>query len=213
VALSDLLGIGNIVFDFGANVGYYTVFMSYLVGENGYIHAFEPNPICLPQLKKNLRSLKNVNIVESAVIDTGSKMIDFYLDKRSGTDGVASSITPEWTYGGPVDANHIHKIRVPAICLDDYCKTINKSPNLVKLDVEGSEILALRGFSESLEKYNPHIILEYNSDGQGKTDTAISFLEDYGYNLIDLSNYMMVLQPIIPIKNYFAICLQFIKIK
>ena len=63
---------GSVVFDIGANVGYYTLLASLLVGPGGKVFSFEPVPRNLFYLRKHLamNRLKNVTVFEEAASDT-----------------------------------------------------------------------------------------------------------------------------------------------
>ena len=62
---------GNFVIDLGANIGYYTCILAKLVGKDGKVFAFEPDPRNLKLLEKNIKvnEYNNVVIVDKAVSD------------------------------------------------------------------------------------------------------------------------------------------------
>src|SRR5687768_1994453 len=60
---------GDVVFDIGAHLGFYTLLLSKLAGEGGKVFAFEPNPELLPSLRRTLEEPKNVQLFEVALSD------------------------------------------------------------------------------------------------------------------------------------------------
>src|SRR6266436_706615 len=67
----ELVGPGDVVYDIGAHVGFYTLLASVLVGHTGRVVAFEPSPRNLAYLRRHLamNRLNNVTVVEGAVYD------------------------------------------------------------------------------------------------------------------------------------------------
>ena len=72
------LGAGGVFFDVGANLGYYSLLASRLVGDSGRVLAFEPAPHILPLLEANVGHRKNVSIVRKALSAAGGSM-DFHV--------------------------------------------------------------------------------------------------------------------------------------
>jgi FkbM family methyltransferase len=120
---------GMTAFDVGANVGYYTLLMASRVGPTGRVLAFEPDPANIAALKKHLvlNEINNVEIIEAAVSDqTGTSFFSC-----AGSQGVLSSAG----------------ISVKTVVLDEY-----PAPDFIKMDIEGTEVSALRGSARILDK-------------------------------------------------------------
>lgn len=144
---------GNTVFDIGANNGYYTVLASKLVGKNGKVYAFEPDPQSLKLLYKNLKlnNCNNVFVIESAL---GDKKCKLTLNQDTSNPGESS-------------LSHMaknNKIIVDVITLDQFVKNQKiKKIDLIQMDVEGSEISVLRGGIQTLQSHKiSKIITECN---------------------------------------------------
>ena len=95
---------GNIVLDIGANIGYYTLIMSKLVGSTGKVYAFEPEPKNFEVLKKNieLTKLDNVILEQKALSDIDG-VTYLELSKDSGQHRLSD-----------------HGVKVEQITLDSY---------------------------------------------------------------------------------------------
>lgn len=131
----------NIVFDVGANNGYYTILASKLVGKNGKVYAFEPDPQSLKLLYKNIEinNCRNVIVVESALGNKKGKLILSQDISNPGESSLSSKISGK-------------KITVMVETLDQFVKKqkINKI-DLIQMDVEGSELNVLRGGIQTLQ--------------------------------------------------------------
>lgn len=166
---------GDIVYDIGAHVGFYTLLASELVGERGKVFAFEPLPRNLYFFKKHtvLNSCSNIEIIEAAVSDK---------------EGRVSFSEGESSFTGKL--NEEGRLKVISITLDDLLKEGKiLPPNIIKIDVEGAEYQVLKGAFDILKKYKPALILSIHN--VESFTNCISFLEGLNYQLesIDDENY------------------------
>jgi FkbM family methyltransferase len=139
---------GDTILDIGANIGYFTLLFSKLVGETGIVHAFEPDPNNFSILKKNIEinNIKNVVLNQKAISDV-SKKISFYLcDYNHAQHRIYPS------------SRCTEEIQVDAITIDEYfdSDSISGKINFIKMDVEGSEFEAIHGMKNTL-KSNPQL--------------------------------------------------------
>ncbi|MCX6715589.1 MAG: FkbM family methyltransferase [Candidatus Taylorbacteria bacterium] len=140
---------GMNVLDIGANIGYYTVIASRLTGSSGQVFAFEPEPVNQEFLKKNIaiNSLKNVTPVAMALSNTVGKHKLYLTEDNKGTHALADNrSTGKYIL---VDTNTLDAF------LDKH-----GSPriDIMKVDIEGAEALALDGMYQTLSG-NPNIML------------------------------------------------------
>ena len=158
---------GDVVFDVGAHVGFYTLLGSLLVGRKGRVIAFEPVPENLNYLKQHLEinSVSNVEIVEAAVSD------------RNGCERLSSGPSSSmWHF----DAQG--ELEVQTISLDELMLNGKlPPPNLIKMDIEGAEVHALNGSAGVINEFHPVIIL--STHGSDVHQKCCSFLESAGYRL------------------------------
>lgn len=130
---------GDIVWDVGANVGYYTRRLSDRAGPNGYVCAFEPVPSCFAKVEQ--LALPNVKAINVALGST-----DETLHMTMSTDplGVSHSLAAP-----PPDAGN--SIPVQVVRGDKIRSTLSlPQPNVVKIDVEGFEEEVLLGMRETV---------------------------------------------------------------
>jgi len=144
---------GDLVIDIGANIGYYTLLFAQLVGPNGKVYAFEPDPINFAVLKKNIEinNYKNVILIQKAVSNSNT-MTKLYLSKSHAENRIFDS-----TSDGMPDY-----IEIETIKLDEFFKNKNEKINFIKMDVEGTEILIVQGMLDFLHKQdNLKIMTEF----------------------------------------------------
>lgn len=150
---------GMTVFDIGANAGHHLLLLSKLCGPEGHLHAFEPVPENVACLSETLRlnRLSNVTLHELAVSD-GEGTAEF---KFNGVfDGFGC--LAQGGHGRSADrAVPRGSIRVQTIDLDTFCERFRiSSVDLIKVDIEGAELLALRGMTRTLRAHLPVLIME-----------------------------------------------------
>ena len=144
---------GNIFFDIGANIGFYSFYMGPLCGASGAVHAFEANPTLIPHLRRSVELNKgNSNIIvnEVAVGREAGKTLELYDPDRIGG---SSLFKLAWL-------NTTRTVKVPVTTIDEYTKRNNiKRIDVVKIDIEGAELDAFRGMEESFKVCPPWLIV------------------------------------------------------
>jgi len=143
---------GMYVMDIGANIGYYTLLFSKLVGSDGRVYAFEPHPEIFKMLRHNTRNKRNVIVLQKAISNMEEER-ELFLSKK--TTGSHSFYMTEFSEGS---------CKIETMRLDDFFQAEGiKRCDLIKIDVEGAEPLVIEGmrnFIESADKLL--IILEFN---------------------------------------------------
>jgi FkbM family methyltransferase len=133
----------DIVLDIGANIGYYTLIFAGLVGKNGKVFSFEPDPKNYFLLEKNveINGYQSVILTRKAVSDSNGK-IRLYLceDDNSGDHRIYNS------HDGR------KSIETETVQLDDYFKDFFGRIDFIKIDIQGAEGLAFRGMFDILDK-------------------------------------------------------------
>lgn len=175
IGLSKLLRLGDLAFDVGAHFGAIAAMMGAAVGPYGRVVAFEASPRSVGQLHVDLNHSNafNVTVIHAAVAERSGELLPVHYGVNSASDAIGPR------KGADPDAY------VPSLALDDYVRQLGRAPRVVKLDIEGAELLALRGFQDTLSKHHPALIIETFSG-----DLALDeMLQSLGYNLcVDLSD-------------------------
>lgn len=164
---------GDTVLDIGAMIGYYTLLFAKLVGENGKVYAFEPEPTNFALLKKNveINNYKNVILIQKAVLDTTEKCRLYLCKDNAGRHQIRNS---------DLDTNQ-EFIEVESIKLDDYFKNYTGKIDFVKIDAEGAEARVFQGMSDIIKQNKKiKIITEFHAFLLEKAGT------DYEYFLKSL---------------------------
>jgi FkbM family methyltransferase len=115
-------------------------------------HAFEANPEVAEVLAKRFRHKSNA-LVHCEALSSESGVADFYVPlANTGVAGLR--VTPTATKEGK-----IREVRVPVKTLDDYLDDIDAC-RIVKLDIEGAELLALKGARRLISRDKPLVYFE-----------------------------------------------------
>ena len=135
---------GDIVIDIGAHVGYYTLLMAQLVGENGKVYSFEPDPVNFQLLKKSveINGFENVVLIQKAVSNITDKVKLFLGDDDSAINRIYDAKLG--------DAKE--SIDVESVTIDEYFKENDELVNFIKIDSEGSEIKIINGMKQFLSR-------------------------------------------------------------
>lgn len=153
---SKILKEGDTVLDIGANIGYYALLESKLVGVSGVVYAVEPIRNNLSLLKKNIKlnNADNIKAYNLAIGDKDKEKIQIY--KRS--KGNLSSLTSL-----PSDYGEVVSVEeVPMSTVDSFVnKEMASSPKFIRMDVEGYEANILEGMSDALS-HRPHLQIEFH---------------------------------------------------
>ena len=142
--LKRTLKPGDVFIDAGANIGVYTVLASHLVGPEGEVISIEMMPDTADRLESNIRmnQLGNVRVVRNALSDTAGQTL--VATVHEGKYGQAT-IVPD-----PAQAAACAQITVQTTTLDAVAGDM-PFVRLMKIDLEGAELAALRGGSVLLQ--------------------------------------------------------------
>ena len=144
--LRKILFQGAVVVDVGANIGIYTEFLSRCVGPTGLVHSFEPSPDNFKRLFGVTRNLSNVRLTQAAVGERSCEC-KLYISDKLNVDHRAYK----------ADGDSRRAVPIQMVALDDYFKS-GQRVDVLKMDIQGYELHALRGAQRVLEE-NPDINL------------------------------------------------------
>jgi FkbM family methyltransferase len=155
-AIGKLVEPGMVSYDIGANIGYISLLLAHAAGESGRVIAFEALPQNVARLRQNLAlngMEERVEVVHAAVTDQ-PKPVHFLVGPSSGTGKVKGS-------AGRHELHYSQSITVPGIALDDFVfGRGHPKPDMMKIDIEGGEVLAVPGMLRVLSEVRPVILME-----------------------------------------------------
>jgi FkbM family methyltransferase len=148
--LRKILFQGAVVTDVGANIGIYSQFLSRCIGPTGLVHSFEPSPDNFGRLSASTRHLSNVRLTHAAVGERSGEC-KLYVSDKLNVDHRAYK----------ADGDSRRAISIEMVALDDYFKP-GERVDLIKMDIQGYELHALRGAQRVLhENMEIHLLLEF----------------------------------------------------
>lgn len=191
-----ILKKGDVVFDIGANIGLTAIYAAKRIGINGNVFAFEPMPNTCDILNYNIRlnKLKNITSINVALSDRiGFAEIYDNIHINRG----AASLYSEKKENGitiPLDTlnNIIYKYKIDKI-------------DLIKIDIEGSEISMLKGaFNVFNLERKPIICIEFSREvkSENSVDSLYDILKiELNYELFKQLKGKDTPTPLVPIKS------------
>lgn len=174
-----MLKPGAVMFDVGANVGYFSLLAAKAVASTGRVYAFEATPAVAERLAENvnLNGLDNVSVIHSAVCDRDGE-VEFRIQIDDSEGNSLVNFSGDWP-----------RIRVPAMTLDEFvARNQIDRVDLIKIDVEGAEPLVLKGAKSLLTRPGrPALVIEVfpaalRSAGSSKSK-LLDELSEYGYRV------------------------------
>ncbi|MEA2236568.1 MAG: hypothetical protein QOC81_1292 [Thermoanaerobaculia bacterium] len=158
---------GDVVFDIGANVGFFTLLASKLAGPSGHVYAFEPFPRNLSYIEKHLRlnDVTNVTVQPIAIASTSGSAR--FGDGENDSQGRLSEKG---------------EVVVRTASLDDLMAEGSvRIPAFIKMDIEGAESEALRGASTLLASTGLTLVL--STHGHVQQERCWAALQSAGFDL------------------------------
>lgn len=181
---------GDVVVDLGANLGYFTLLAARLVGKSGRVYSFEPEPRNYSYLVKNieLNSYSHVTAVPKAVSDKPGVVPLFICPYDTGHHTIQQYAGIQ-SYRPDLVGDKWEFVEVETVRLDDFFQDRMTPINVVKMDVEGAELLALSGMeqviraNEGMSMFVEFFPLLIEEMGHSPREFARRLLEDFGFNL------------------------------
>lgn len=187
---AEFLKPGDSFIDGGANIGYFSIIASKIIGNAGTVFAFEPEEDNFLMLEKNVRlnNCENVKLLKYGLWKTYEEKNLYLNPDNFGDHSVSPNTYKRCWY--PNEKN-IKKQLVPFARLDNLVSLPDfMSVKLIKLDIQGSEPAALKGMEFSLLHNKPAIILEFSPAHMYEANCSpfdiFAFIEENRYKMYRL---------------------------
>jgi FkbM family methyltransferase len=151
VVLSEIVRLGDVVYDIGAHVGYFSIIFGKLVGAKGAVYAFEP-------VKENydfilqhisINKLANVRAIRAGI---------------AASSGTACFVTPN--HSATYHRTDSGSVRVPVYNLEEYVRDNRLSaPTLIKMDIEGEEIYVIPSILDFVIRHRTKLLISTHDNG------------------------------------------------
>ncbi len=198
--LLDISNNTKVVFDIGAHIGLCTLPLAHLTNK---VFSFEASPTNLRYLNNHVKinNCSNVTVVPHLVGKKNSDLIDFY-DAGDGS-GIPSIVNLKFKKKNII----IDHIKIKQICLDNFVKENSIIPDVIKIDVEGSEFNVLDGAELILKSYQPKIIISLHPEHLKLLNRNVSeiydYCEKYSYELVSCIDERLILKNELALDEYF----------
>lgn len=166
---------GDVCLDVGANIGWYSTLFSKIVGQNGAVHSFEPVPRTFAELEKNVRlngAPPNVFLNNFGLGDA-EKTLEIHLFDGMPS-GHASLAARE---NQPAQSFAVQIKTLDSYLLEREIERVD----FVKVDIEGAELMFLKGASKLFEQKTPPVIF---------MEMALETTKEFGYKPNDLIEFI-----------------------
>lgn len=175
-ALRELIPTGAVIFDVGANIGYVSLLLAKAAGEAGRVFAFEALPTNVEQLRRNveLNGMEDRVMVIANAVTQAPGPVRFLVHASGGMGKAAGSAGRDDKYQS--------EVTVPGTSLDEFVYGGgHPAPQVVKMDIEGGEVMALPGMRRVLSEARPLMLMEVH--GPESSQAAWETLTTAGYEI------------------------------
>lgn len=178
-AAVELIKNGMTIYDIGANIGYISLLMAKLCAPDGQVFSFEALPNNFKRLEENIRlnELENkIHVQPMAVVDK-TDQVQFLIHSSTSMGKASGSAGRAEKYN--------QKIYVQGIAIDDFIfKGHHASPKIIKMDIEGGEVLAMKGMQRTLKELRPIFLIELH--GREAAGAVWKALNQNGYSISEI---------------------------
>jgi FkbM family methyltransferase len=199
--LDKLTAPGMTMLDIGAHVGYYSYRYAKIIGKYGRIFAFEPHPRTFATLQHNVQRLPQVTAVQLALAEQEgtAELHDYLMMSASGSlhyDESMAALQKAQTHDTDIAPRIAHTFAAQTFTVrtapvDEFLAVQGiKQVDLVKMDIEGAEIGALRGMQQTIAhspnlklvmEYNPQALKAFGHDPVG----ALQEIQSFGFAQVE----------------------------
>ncbi len=209
--LKEHIKQGDTVLDIGANIGFYAVILSEIVGDMGKVCCFEPDETNFKRLKNNCQKKNNIHLFNKAVGERSGK-INIYLSSELNVD--------HRTYE-PEKYDSLKEI--DSVSIDDFLP--DEKIDFVKIDIQGFEPFAVKGMINTVTKNSKiKMITEFWPYGLKRSGSSaldyFSLLKSMGFiiylmesdKLNELNEEKVLAMQHLPVEKYFNVFLSRVRV-
>jgi FkbM family methyltransferase len=168
---------GAIVYDIGANIGFFSLLAARLAGIQGKVFAFEPDPDNAARIREHIQAnqIHTVTLVTAPVWSSSTRV--FFARSTDHSSRLVGTVQASGETGNGFFEQ--------AVSLDEFAST-HPAPTFIKMDIEGGETEALAGATHMFEKSKPLLLLEvHNSNAE---EYVKKWLTERAYSYEPLEN-------------------------
>ena len=176
-ALARILGPGMSFWDIGAHAGFFSLLASRIVGDEGTVHAFEPQPESRDRLVGGigLNSAANVTVHPIALSNFDG---DAVLHRHAQS--------PKWSLVS--ERGEADGVTVRCQMIDSVAEKLGP-PDVIKIDAEGAELEVIRGGLETARRAHPTLVVEFSDEGM--VDQAKALLPSYTFEYLGANHWLL----------------------
>jgi FkbM family methyltransferase len=176
--IASTLRPGDTFGDLGAHAGYHSMMAARVVGPTGRVISVEPTPFICDFFREQLalNDLENCTVVQTAIADRDGRATLM----RKAADSRTSTLAEVDAAGDPLE--------VPTLAVDTMASSY-PPPRMLKMDIEGAEVLALSGGERLFGSADRPVRVVIATHGSRAHDFTRTFLLDRGYVLRDLPGF------------------------
>jgi FkbM family methyltransferase len=152
------LRIGMNAIDVGAHYGYYSMMFADFIGASGHLTAIEPNPHAARLLMRSIELngfSERTSVIPAAAGGTGDGRANLFIPPSESKNALIVTDVTGLSDRGPV-------IEVETVCLDRISASMERV-EFIKIDAEGSEERIFEGMSDTIRRFHPLIVMEFNA--------------------------------------------------
>ncbi|HVE76716.1 MAG TPA: FkbM family methyltransferase [Actinomycetota bacterium] len=186
---------GETAWDLGADSGWFTLLLAQCVGRGGRVDSFEPFPSNVRRIKANM-DLNRMTWINLNAVAVGAKSgKQFFVPPSDEAAGGLPFLRHCTSVGYLTKESNVGALEVPQVTLDEYADTTGvRDLAFIKMDIEGSEVDALRGGRAVIDRFRPILAVEYNRSTLERAGSSIEeldeLIESYDYDRFLYDNRM-----------------------
>lgn len=207
----DTIKDGDIAIDIGANVGFYTLGLSTLVGDTGKVYSFEPGPVSFALLSRNVfankATLSNNIVLENLGVSDRDSESYLFINPNGESDNQVHHDVSSYKFRNEPSRD---KVSIRLVSLDSYFSNVSTSDiKYIKIDTQGHEYYVLKGAQRILTESNDTVVtVEYapylKAWENFTQDDFYSLIKSMGFRIYDMTNKNQEVDNEYLKKNYSA---------